>query len=178
MTRLELISESTKPLRDALLDVYSAAFSQPPYSEAEADAARFLDSLVRHGEREGFRCVVARAAEHIVGFAYGYTSRAGQWWHDLIAQALHAQDADAGWLDGAFELVTLAVHPEMQGHGIGGALHDAVLRDLPNRAAALSVREEAPALHLYRARGWQPVLTRFQYPGGTHPCTIMRRELP
>lgn len=41
------------------------------------------------------REVVARDSHtaSIVGFAYGYTSAPGQWWHDIVAAALEPQIA-------------------------------------------------------------------------------------
>ena len=156
-------------------EVYRRAFAGAPHFETDADAERFVESLRRHSQREGFRCYVARDAERVVGFGYGYTSRPGQWWHDLIAGS---DQGDMGWLDGAFELVTLAVDPSVQGQGIGGRLHDVLLNGLPHHAAALSVRSaEAPALHLYSGRGWKKIIAPFYYPGGNEPFIIMRHDL-
>lgn len=177
--RIEPVTGDDIPALQAhLRRVYAAAFAGPPHSETDADAARFLETLERHREREGFRCVVARAGDRLLGFGYGYTSRPGQWWHDLVAGVLRARDESADWLNGAFEVVTLAVHPDVQGRGIGGAVHDALLDDVSHSAAALSVRAaEAPALHLYRRRGWRPVIDPFYYPGGTDPFIIMQYEM-
>lgn len=75
-------------------EVYRAAFGGTPYCQSEADVAIFAHhSLPRHTKRDGFRCYVAWDAdtESILGFTYGYygyTGRTGQWWHDIVADAL------------------------------------------------------------------------------------------
>ena len=147
-------SEALKRLPE-LVDVYRAAFTVAPYDEDESSVARFRDEqLPRHAEREGFRCVVAREDEQIVGFAYGYTGRRGKWWTDYVAERVPQELADE-WLDGHFEFVELAVDPGYQRRGIGGALHDALLAGLPHAHALLSTwRDEVPARRLYLTRGW------------------------
>lgn len=146
--------------------VYRAAFAAPPYNEGPAELMRFMETLPRHAQRAGFRCVVARekTTGRIVGFAYGYASQPSQWWHDTIRQALSREKADE-WLSDAFEFVELAVTPVFQGYGIGGRLHDALLADLPYRTAVLSTYQgDTNAMRLYRKRGWVTLLENFVYP--------------
>ena len=99
--------------------------------------------------------MVARQHGRILGFAYGYTGRRGQWWSDQVAERVPRELAER-WLDGHFEFVELAVHPDHQRQGLGGALHDALLDDLPHARALLSTwTEDYPARLLYLNRGWQ-----------------------
>jgi GNAT superfamily N-acetyltransferase len=136
--------------------VYRAAFALPPHDETEDDVLRFRDQIFRHALRTGFRCVVARDnhTASIVGFAYGYESAPGQWWHDIVAAALGPQTAEE-WLTDCFEFVEVAVTPSAQGRGIGGQLHDQLLTGLQHRTAILStLQEETSALRLYCKRGW------------------------
>jgi GNAT superfamily N-acetyltransferase len=164
---------------DDIAAVYRAAFSAPPHEETEADARRFAeDVLPRHSERESFRCVVALdGSDRVIGFAYGYTGRPGQWWHDTVADAM-GLEKDAAWLAEPFEVVTLAVMPDRQGKGIGGKLHDALLHGLPHRRAVLSVLHgESPALSLYRGRGWVELLDDLVFPGGSKRMLVMGRLL-
>ncbi len=167
-------------LREQFVEVYRAAFASPPYCEGEAEVRRFAEeTLPRHVQRAGFRCCVAQDQANglVVGFAYGYTGQVGQWWHDIVAQALDQVTADR-WLPGSFEFVELAVMPTAQGRGIGGQLHDALVEGLPHRTALLSTRQaETRALGLYRRRGWVPVLENFVFPGGTEPYVILGLDL-
>ena len=142
---------ATLALADELAAVYRAAFVDEPPEAAE----RFrTEQLATHAARDGFRCVVAREDGRVVGFAYGYTGHRGQWWSDRVAAAAPAGVVDE-WLGGHFEFVELAVDPAVQGRGVGGALHDALLDGLPHDRALLSTyTDDRPAPRLYRRKGW------------------------
>jgi len=140
-----------------LHEVYAAVFGRPPFNESPSEAARWRDeSLPKHAARAGFRMRAAREDGRLVGFAYGYTGERGQWWTDQMAAAITPEVA-ASWLGGHFEFVTLAVLPTHERQGIGTALHDALLADLPHRTALLTTTadETAPARRLYHRQGWQ-----------------------
>jgi ribosomal protein S18 acetylase RimI-like enzyme len=139
-----------------------------------------LDVIVpRHLERDGFRFV---AEEHgsgkLAGIAYGYRGAPGQWWHDLVAAALDGEGR-ARWLaPGHFELVELAVRPDLRRRGIGGRLHDALLAGLDARAAVLSTEvDNEPAIALYRGRGWQVVVPEIDFGPDFPPFLVMGLEL-
>jgi len=148
--------------RDALADVYRAAFGAPGYDEGEDAVARFRDEqLPLHATRDGFRCAVAHDDDDaIVGFAYGYTGERGQWWSDQIAANAPA-DVVERWLGGHFEFVELAVDPAVQRQGLGRALHDGLLAGLPHERALLTTyTDDRPAPRLYRRLGWQLLAPR------------------
>lgn len=141
---------------DRLAAVYGAAFAA--YGETDEDTAAFRHrSLPIHAGRDDFRCVVALDDDELTGFGYGYQGAPGQYWTDRVAD-LAPPAVVRGWLGGHFELVELAVLPASQGCGLGGALHDALLADLPHPAALLSTWQyDTPARRLYLRRGWQPL---------------------
>ena len=156
-------------LRGELVEVYTAAFGQPPYNEPEAAGRRFGESLEMHAARDGFRMRVARGpGGELAGFAYGYLAQPGQWWHDRVARSLDDRAAER-WLAGAFEIVELAVRPDRQRRGLGAALHDALVDDAGgHRTAVLSTLDaDTAALRLYRRRGWRSI-------GGLPPTQIGR----
>ena len=116
----EISSAEALRLLPELVDVYLTAFTVPPYNEDETSVARFRDEqLVTHARREGFRCVVARDDGRIVGFAYGYTGRRGQWWSDHVAERVPQELAER-WVDGHIEFVELAVHPDFSAKASAG----------------------------------------------------------
>ena len=173
-----LSTSQLKQHQEELLNVYRAAFSTPPYARGEDDTGSFARQLAKHQMYEGFCLVVTQDENDLLGFAYGYVGKSDYWWRSTVSQALDAATVEA-WLSDYFEVVELAVHPEAQGRGLGGRLHDALLSDLPQRTAALSTAQaETPALTLYRRRGWQTLLRDFYFPGGSSPNLVMGIKLP
>jgi ribosomal protein S18 acetylase RimI-like enzyme len=165
--------------KDQILDTYRQAFSEPPYNKTEADVISFSQTLDLHRNRVGARFLVAQDNhQEVLGFAYGYETMEGQWWYDVVSKSLPFA-AIKEWLQGAYELVELAVRPSSQGQGIGGRLHDAILTGLPNRTAVLStIATETVALHLYRKRGWVTLIEDFTFPTSIHTYLIMGLKLP
>lgn len=165
-----------------LIEAWGEAFSQPPYNYEKDTVQDFRKRLARHAEYDGFHCCVAVEGGRVLGFAYGYTDRPGQWWHEQVASkimgSLSKSEAQS-WLDGAFALTELAVVPAAQGRGVGGRLHDALLlEDLPHERALLSVRREASsAMALYRRRGWKVLVPEFRFASGDEPYDVMGLKL-
>ena len=155
VTLVESPADVRRRLGD-LASVYRAAFGAPGYDEGDEEVRRFVeDQLPRHNEREGFRMVEATADGALVGFAYGYTGRPGQWWTDRVI-ALAPRKVVDEWVGGHFELVELAVVPAAHRQGVGELLHDELLRGLSHDKALLSTyRDDRPAPRLYRRLGWQ-----------------------
>ena len=161
-------------------EVFAAAFGAPGYDDERADAQRFAaEQLPAHAARDDFKLVVARlprpvgtppagngvcsldvagvmgGSGPIAGFAYGFTGHLGQWWSDRVAAAIGPELA-AEWIGGHFEVVELAVLPAAQGQGLGTALMQELMRDLPNRKALLTTyADDRPAPRLYRRLGWR-----------------------
>ncbi len=163
---------------DELVAVYQAAFLPPPYRKAPEAVAAFQRSLRVHINDLGFRLVAAFQAGQAVGFAYGRVCLPGQWWRNAVAGPLRARGLEL-WLADSYHLVELAVHPSAQGRGLGSALHDRLLASPPQSRALLSTLDaDTVAGHLYRRRGWQPLLSGFHFPGVPRPYRIMGLHLP
>lgn len=138
--------------RDRVMAVWSAAFD--PVHDVEDWRSTIWE---RHRGREDYRLVTAESDGELVGFAWGYTGRPGQFWSDFVRRTLgRAVDP---WVGGHFEFVELAVRPGSQGRGIGGLIHDTMLEGLPHERALLGTADDAdaPAYRLYRSRGWQVI---------------------
>lgn len=174
---VQVSSDDAGAYRVPIAAVYRAAFGQPPYRETDVDVDRFGKSFVRHAERNGFRCLVARENDKVLGFTYGYRGEPGGWWREAVAGALGPAMVDR-WLDDYFEFAELAVAPRAQGRGLGGQLHDTLLSGLAQRTAALSAYQgETAAMRLYRKRGWVPLIGEFKFPGNPMRFVIMGLEL-
>jgi ribosomal protein S18 acetylase RimI-like enzyme len=165
-------------VREDIKEVYRWAFAGLPFNETEVDVDGFAYTLEQHARRAGFRGLIAYNGDGaLIGFAYGYTGHPGQWWYETVAASM-SPDQIKRWLPDYFEFVELAVHPDAQGQGTGGQLHDRLLAGLPHATAALSTRQaETRALALYRRRGWVTLLENFHFPGNLDRWLIMGKDL-
>lgn len=169
-----------------MLDVYAAAM-EPPNEQLPGRHT----IMERHSSYPGFRAFVAerRGALPVMpapvqGFAYGFHGARGQWWHDVVYQALSDREgpehADA-WLEDAFEVAELHVHPQAQGRGLGRGLLNALCDGRPERTVVLSTLDrtpDTPARHLYRSVGLVDLLADFEFPGGGPRYAVMGGRLP
>lgn len=109
----------------------------------------------RHCARDGFRFAAARDEETLVGFAWGYIGRAGQFWSDWVLDAL-PEELTRTWVGGHFEFVELAVLPDHRRRGYGRRLHDVLLDGVEADRALLSTENvDSPAVRLYASHGWR-----------------------
>ncbi|MCB9421855.1 MAG: GNAT family N-acetyltransferase [Ardenticatenaceae bacterium] len=141
-----------------------------------ADFAHFLP---QHVLRDRFRMVTALEdrTDEIVGFAYGFASTSDQFFYQEVAKVTHS-DFVMAWFSDYFRLVQIAVLPQVQGRGIGSALHDHLLSGLPQAKGILAtIAAETNAFQLYRQRGWQVLLQEIFFPGVNRPYQIMGKEL-
>ncbi len=170
--------KQAQDVRAQLVNVYRAAFSGAPHFKRELEVTRFGQVLADHIGRDGFRCCVAQEASNgVLGFAYGYPGRPGQWWYESVARAMDPVCRER-WLADCFEFMEFAVLPDRQGQGIGSRIHDILIGELSNRTAVLSTpQSETAALRLYRRRGWVALLSDFVFPGDTVPFLIMGLDL-
>lgn len=157
---------------DDVLAVYAAAMEVPL---ATAHSRRGI--LLSHLDREGLRAVAAHDGAQLVGFAYGYVGRPGQWWHDQVAAALPRELA-AVWLRHAFEVCELHVLPSHQGRGVGRDLLDDLLSRTDAATAVLTTPDrETRARGFYRAGGWVDLVTGLRFPGDPRMFAVLGRQL-
>jgi len=154
--------------------IYVVAMNYPTYAGAQRSV-----TAQGHASYPGFACRAAlRADGRLVGFAYGYTSAAGQWWHDLVRRAVTDEIA-AGWLRDAFELSEMHVLPHYQGAGIGRRLLTSLAEAIPHRAILLSTPDsDTRAFRLYRSLGFVDLVRGHRFPGDARPFAVLGARLP
>lgn len=131
----------------------------PCYDEVFGDFSDFAawrtDMFARHATRSGYRLMVAAEDATVAGFSWGYLGERGQYWADLVADALPDRTADE-WVGGHFEFVTLGVAPKYRRRGLGRCLHDALLDGVTQKALLSTADDPAdPAVRLYLSSGWR-----------------------
>jgi GNAT superfamily N-acetyltransferase len=131
--------------------VYEAVFGD--YSDYQTWREAVWD---KHSVREGFRIARAYDLDGLVGFAYGYTGEAGQWWTDNVRSVLEPDVAET-WLGGHFELVSIGVTLAARQQGVGRGLMHVILEGLPHERLLLMTSSDPsdPARRLYASEGWQ-----------------------
>ncbi|HTE74896.1 MAG TPA: GNAT family N-acetyltransferase [Actinomycetes bacterium] len=144
---------------DELNQVYRTAFAREPYAESDERVRQIMtEQLPRHAGWEGFRCAVVRERGRLLGFCYGFTGRAGQWWTDQVTARV-SEALAREWMGGHLEVVELAVDPVAQGRGFGAALVDLLLEGAEEERALLCTWPRGdgrlPAPRLYARLGWE-----------------------
>jgi ribosomal protein S18 acetylase RimI-like enzyme len=165
------------------IGVYAAAMNPPERMLPGRESI-----MERHAASPGFRGLAAFADGRLAGFCYGFHGETGQWWHDMVADALAtrsraslpaANGTGPAWLDDSLEIAELHVLPAYQGRGIGCALLLSLTDGRPERTAVLSTAD-APtrARRLYRGVGFTDLLTGFRFSGTEPPYAVMGALLP
>ncbi|KMY45681.1 hypothetical protein AC622_16925 [Bacillus sp. FJAT-27916] len=137
-----------------------------------------ISRIKRHTGYKGFRGVTVVKDGELIGYAYGYSSLSGQYYHELLASHL-APDTSTKWLRDCFEFVELAVHPSCRKQGLGARLHDQLLKKLPFKRAVLTTQTNNwPAISLYRSKGWSIISDSFlPYDDPEEPFIIFGKTL-
>jgi ribosomal protein S18 acetylase RimI-like enzyme len=154
--------------------IYVRAMNYPDHTGVQrAVSAR------KHVSLAGFACRAALVDDNtLVGFGYGYTTRPGQWWHDLVRRAVSPEVARE-WLADAFELSELHVLPEYQGIGIGRRLLYSLAGAIPHSAMLLSTPDsDTRAFRLYRDAGFVDLARNYLFPGDARPFAVLGARLP
>ncbi|RJQ88203.1 GNAT family N-acetyltransferase [Amycolatopsis panacis] len=164
-------------LQEALA-IYVQAM-QYPEGTAEQRAPMWLT----HALRDGWRCMAALDGNGVLlGLAYGYHGRAGQWWHEQVRQGLtrrSGREKADEWLSDYFELTEIHVRPENQGKQIGEGLLLGLLDGVEKSKVLLSTPEGTNrAWNLYRRTGFVDVLRDYHFTGDPRPFAILGRQLP
>jgi GNAT superfamily N-acetyltransferase len=161
----------------AMLDVYTAAMDPPPEQLPGRQTI-----MERHATYPSFQAFVAERRRTTVGFVYGFHGEIGQWWHDVVYQALMdlgTSQAEA-WLINPFEVAELHVHPDHQGQGLGRRLLETICAGRSESTVVLSTldRADSRARRLYHSVGMTDLLTGFEFPGGGPRYAVMAAPLP
>jgi GNAT superfamily N-acetyltransferase len=140
----------------------------------EDDPAEIRASFAEYAAYRDFIGLLALRGAEPVGVGYGAGSYPGVPYHDQLSACLGASHPA---LQEAWRLVELAVVPEVQGSGVGGRLHDALLAAQPcPRALIATAVSNARARDMYLRRGWTVLTPALLLPGKREPHIVFARE--
>ncbi|MFI1283632.1 GNAT family N-acetyltransferase [Streptomyces sp. NPDC020858] len=157
----ERIEESDQAVVElqAVVSAYQEVYAEPPYGEGPRDAAGFLVRARRQATRDGFRLVLAREGDEVVGFAFGYWLPADTTWWNALLEPLEARFVEE---DGrrTFNVAELAVRRGWRRQGVAAEMHRLLISGHGAERITLTTRPEpeaAPARTAYAAWGYRKV---------------------
>jgi ribosomal protein S18 acetylase RimI-like enzyme len=120
----------------------------------------------------------AHRQDELVGMLVGWPIANRDWWRERIRPALTVTE-NVHWLDDAFELAELHVHPDLQGNGIGSALLDNAERMIDQQRIVLSTNaiDNWRAREFYRRRGFRTLTPPFRWLGLDLRIFVLGREI-
>lgn len=154
---------------DQLAGIYGAAMGY-----AAEPVGRWAEVL--RGTAQDYAGATVLAAEGgsgaILGFLYGFDLDREHWWPREVAGTL-TERGHGAWLEDAFELMELQVHPLAQGRGIGSALVRRQCAEMPHSRMLLATHPDGRARLLYRRLGFVDLAPDFVYAGTTERAALM-----
>ncbi|GAB3298602.1 GNAT family N-acetyltransferase [Parasphingorhabdus pacifica] len=137
--------------------------------------AKYLDEVT---ELDGLLALGAFQQGELAGMLVGWPTASREWWPHRVGPALAATENEH-WLEDAFEVAELHVHPEAQACGVGTGLIDEAVRRIDNPRMVLSTNaiENRRAREFYRRRGFRTLTGPFQWLGLPLRILVLGREL-
>jgi ribosomal protein S18 acetylase RimI-like enzyme len=139
-----------------------------------ADPLQMQKQFNRHFQYPDFGGYFAVIEQRLAGFIYGYSSKKGQYYHELLSKHLHG---DPSWMEDCMELAELGVHPKYRRCGIAKELVKTLLENRTETKALLTTRKDnEAAVHFYKKMGWKELRDGF-YPNVPHEYIIFGRGI-
>jgi len=174
MVQIEVLdAKGFEPHVKRAAHIYGAAMQRGPEMVVQR-----CEIMHTHLGRRGCLAVVALEDDgELVGFGYGYLGRRGEWWHDIVVDAL-GRELGRRWMADAFELAELHVLPSHHGQGLGRRVLDEVIARAGGSTMVLSTHDrESPARSLYRSTGFVDLYGGLVFPGSNEVYAIMGKDL-
>jgi ribosomal protein S18 acetylase RimI-like enzyme len=158
---------------DEALAVQAVAFGLGP-----DEVAVRRQIVLRHMTYPGAKALGATSGGDLVGFVYGMPNDRAHWWSTVVEPYLRANHHDH-WLDDAFVITELHVHPAHQNRGIGRSLITTITDGAAEPRSILSaIDTESPARALYRSLGYRDLARQVLFPSAPKPYAVMGASLP
>jgi len=146
-------AEQAKARFAEIVDLYAAAYTEPPYNAGLEHVRQYRRWLRGELERPGFTFVAAvdpLDSTKLAGIAYGHVMAVpADWWRNATAPPLELLDLDV------FAVMGWAVSPQLRGTRLGRNLWDELLRGRIEKYATLNADPAALAHAFYLRWGWR-----------------------
>jgi GNAT superfamily N-acetyltransferase len=154
VTVRSLDGQGAAQLLGMLSSVYADAYGVEPSSHK---ATAFEGRARQQFDRPGFDLVTAHIGNRLVGFAFGYTLKAGDthWWGGVVPEPSADFLVETG--SRTFVLSEIEVRRDWQQRGVGRQIHDALLTGRVEERATLATSPDAPTQSTYERWGWRKV---------------------
>ena len=110
----ELTNEELQDAVDRIAEIYLTNF------EDARSHKEMVENILKYSEIPGFKALISHQFGNINGYLYGYTSESKQFYRELIDRYLTADEKEK--LNGAFEILSIAVDKNSKHSGIGTKL--------------------------------------------------------
>ncbi|NMH68421.1 GNAT family N-acetyltransferase [Bacillus sp. RO3] len=128
----------------------------------------------RHSTYPQFEGYLAIINEQVAGYIYGYSSRKGQYYHELLSRHLRSERE---WMKNCMELVELGVHPGYRGRGIAKQLVTRLLHNRHEERVLLTTRKDnLEAIAFYHSQNFKTIKEGF-FPNVPDEYIIMGKPL-
>jgi GNAT superfamily N-acetyltransferase len=145
-------SEQTVAMMDDIASIYTDAHSGNPDEDDELfSRPSFITRTKSQARKPGFELVAAISNGSLIGFSFGYSFPAGQWWTDCTPPTQEVLDA------AKFAVIELDVRRKFQSQGIGKRLLEELLSERSEKFATLAATPGSKAQTMYIRWGWQTV---------------------
>lgn len=166
-------------MRATIRDLFAEVYAERPYLRGPGDADTWArDTLARHLANPGFRLVFARAPGPTgtpYGFALGTPLLTDtRWWTGMVDPLPAAMTRENGRQ--TFAVYEFAIRRPHRRHGLGRAMHRALVGPWTGSRTTLTLRPSAPAaVAFWAAMGYRSV--GFSRPRPADPLyTMMLRD--
>lgn len=166
--------------KNALFDSVVRLFSVTFFYDADRreklrEARQQLLELMRYPDFKGVTAIDETG--EVIGFAYGFTSRPGQVFRKEMEGVLPPEEIKR-WMSNGFHLGGLIVSKHYRRFGVGSAIYEALIKELPHETSILMIgADNIPAQNLFLKKGWGVIEDSITVVPGLEPQIIMGKVL-
>lgn len=168
-------------MRRTIRAIYTEVYAEEPYLRSESDARDWDENVLpRHLDTPGFSLVFARTAEDSIPMGFGLGVPLGaetRWWAGMVEPLPHPMMVEDGRQ--TFAVYEFAVREPYRRHGLGTAMHKALVGPWTGTRTTLTLRAgSAAAVGFWDHQGYRSVGFSRPYPLAPLYTMMLRDHTP